>query len=409
VNKITIYLVLIAFFLFLSIVNVMGYPNSVCYPLNKTTVCLGENATGFKINQSDILNSLGGVNYDNSTGIGLSGTTFSLLLGFRLPQTCTDGQFTYWNNTNKDWRCISSVSGGGTNTTYNITNNNTINFTYSSFQCSGSDKLLNVSFNSSGKIFGVCGTDLNTGGSTDTNNNVTSIVFTNGSTTTLTLVQDNRPNLIASFNNTDNDGWNLTYLYANLANMTSFIALDSRQSLDNTTMWNNIMTKVNLTQLVNYYTRTEVEALNNFSNVYNKSTTDSKYYLQSNPSSYISDGNTLWDNAYGFITSSVSNLSSYWTTTIIQGLGNLTNYKNISQSDTAYLNRSGTGSTMLGNLNMNTQNITGIDHVYVTELNVSGDVFMNRTYYNDAKTSYRYSNGTCIFDITPSMNVTIGC
>jgi hypothetical protein len=56
-----------------------------------------------------------------------------------------------------------------------------------------------------------------------------------------------------------------------------------------------------------------------------------------------------------------------------------------------------TGGTLSGNLTI-TQN-----------LNVTTNSYLNYTYYDKALTTYRYSNGTCIFDVTPTMNVSIGC
>lgn len=41
------------------------------------------------------------------------------------------------------------------------------------------------------------------------------------------------------------------------------------------------------------------------------------YYLQTNPSGYITDGNTGWDNSYGFITATTTSLTGYYTTSTI--------------------------------------------------------------------------------------------
>jgi hypothetical protein len=55
----------------------------------------------------------------------------------------------------------------------------------------------------------------------------------------------------------------------------------------------------------------------------------------SNPSAYISDGNTLWNNIYGFITNTVNDLVNYFTKTEVVAMIN----GNVSALDTLKLNK----------------------------------------------------------------------
>lgn len=363
-NKATIYLIIMAVILFLGIETVFGYPNQVCYPLNKTTVCLGQNATGFKINQSDILNPLGGVNYDNGTGISLIGTTFSLKLGFRLPQSCSDGQLVYWNNSNSDWRCINYVSGGGTNTTNNISNNFTISLTNNSVMCAGSDKLQSIGINSTGFLNYTCGTDLNSGGAADGNNNVTALIFYNGSNTILSLRQNSGIEINASFNNTDTNDWNLTYLYVNLANMSYALGI-----------YNNLSLKANLSQ--GYYLGS------------NQTYNDTLGYLGNDTLKVnLSDIRYLKNNTPNVWNVTVKNSTQYIydNGTILvhkNSTGNITDATlsctNISGavSNLCTLTSSGGGTGMVFNQNLNTSANVTFNKVNTTLLNMSSSYQVN--------------------------------
>lgn len=77
---------------------------------NGQSACIIGNGT---INASNISGGGGSVYY-NGTGLGLVGSTFSIIASYRLPQTCSDGQLVLWNSSSGAWDDCAAPSGGGT-------------------------------------------------------------------------------------------------------------------------------------------------------------------------------------------------------------------------------------------------------------------------------------------------------
>jgi len=109
-------------------------------------------------------------------------------------------------------------------------------------------------------------------------------------------------------------------------------ALNQSTSLNDT----NLLNRIN-----NINTSSNIESLGFNTTIKLKSYFDTLYYSASNPSNYITDGNTNWDNSYGFITNLTMNKSILWSyitdkPTFNNGTSNLT----LSQVATAIQNTS---------------------------------------------------------------------
>ena len=88
---------------------------------------------------------------------------------------------------------------------------------------------------------------------------------------------------------------------------------------------------------------------------------------------YITDGNTNWDNSYGFITNTVSDLTNYYTKTIIDSLGNWSadkgDYYTSTQANSNFINVNGDTATAGSTFDWAGSNFTNVG-----KLNVTGDL-----------------------------------
>jgi hypothetical protein len=317
--------------------------------------------------------SSGSTTYTNGTGINLSGSSFSLLFSYSLPQGCVGGEAAFYNDSTEGWYC-GSVGGGGT--VMSISQGEGIILTPNPITTTGTAKTNNSFIGNAVRI--PCGNI------TGASSNLCTIVDTSGDAVAdcgdvdacvagdFLPIDDQRFNETNLSNNAvGNITQNMTNLQASNKTLFDYVNNTNQSMLNKVGNLTDNMT-LNFTAVRNNLTNIAVNTSNNITNLAGNITLNTTIFVANN----ITLNNTLLN----ILNNITTNTTTFWNNNISlnNSLWNIVN--NITSNMTVFIANNITLNNSLYNMMNNaTQNMTTFKNNNITLNNTFLNMLNNMT------------------------------